>query len=165
MSQIVAQKVKLFQNFTAPIFMTWESWRWNPLTGFLSLKTHFGAQKPFWRWKNSLWNWGPDCREISCCWMSWVWWPNMWGYRLHSAPPYKTSLIQTPLPAPITTHISIQWNRWMKVIWMCNEIYTMSSLIFGCIAKNAAMKVWAKIWIIKSKFLGFKNWLTLSAFP
>ena len=56
MSQIVAQKVKLFQNFTAPIFMKRESWRWNPLTGFLSLKTHFGAQKPFWRWNNYLWN-------------------------------------------------------------------------------------------------------------
>ena len=36
--------------------MKWESWCWNPLTGFLSLKTHFGAQKPFCRWKTSLWN-------------------------------------------------------------------------------------------------------------
>ena len=56
MSQIVAQKLQLFQKFTAPIFMKRESWRWNPLTGFLSLKTHFSAQNPFWRWKNSLWN-------------------------------------------------------------------------------------------------------------
>ena len=29
-------------------------WRWDPVTGFLALKTHFDAQKRFWRWNGAL---------------------------------------------------------------------------------------------------------------